>query len=140
ANVIYSVWLDVIYDPLKDTTAGPNFGDTIGWAGQITADKLSAEILNTGEVKVYINFNTAANPVVVPIPYFDGGVIINPLFVTGGILLSSNTGNASSFVDGSDKIQQYRYILIPGGVNTLATPDVDWNDYNSVKKYLNLKD
>jgi len=136
ANVIYSNWLDVVYE--ADVN---NDDDTTGWSAVIIADKLTADIVNSGEIKVYLNLNNSDAPVIVPLPFFNGGIIINPTFATGGILLESNE-DISTVQDPGDgkKYFQYRYILIPGGANTLEAVDVDWNDYKAVKAYLNLKD
>ena len=139
ANVIYSDWLDVVYNPITDTTAGPTFGDTLSWTATIPAALLTATILNTGDVKVYFNLGSVAQPYIYPVPFFNGGILINASFATGNIYLDAST-DVGTFTSGTSKIFQYRYILIPGGVNTLEAPDVDWNDYNSVKTYLKLKD
>jgi len=114
--------------------------EIVGWSAVIMAEKLTADIINSGEIKVYLNLNNSDAPVIVPLPFFNGGIIINPTFATGGILLESNE-DISTVQDPADgkKYFQYRYVLIPGG-NTLEAIDVDWNDYNAVKAYLNLKD
>ncbi|HRE50464.1 MAG TPA: hypothetical protein PK339_03525 [Flavitalea sp.] len=135
ANVMYSGWLDVVYEADLDEN-----DEIVGWSAVIMAEKLTADIINSGEIKVYLNLNNSDAPVIVPLPFFNGGIIINPTFATGGILLESNE-DISTVQDPADgkKYFQYRYVLIPGG-NTLEAIDVDWNDYNAVKAYLNLKD
>ncbi len=136
ANVIYSQWLDVTFDE---------------GIAEIEAQELTADILDGGDIKVYWNAGTAAQPLVVPVPcVFPVGFLVNdpeegqpdiyidPYYMVGLITLFSNydltttTGGASRF----------RYILIPGEVQAgrKAAQEVDWNDYNAVKKYLNLKD
>ena len=130
ANVIYSAWLDVAFAEDVDNPGT--------WFGQINAPKLVSDIVNKGEVKVYWNLGSAAEPLVTPIPYFDGGTIINPLFETGSIYLLSNA-NVGTVTDAGIKYQQYRYILIPGGKPArMAT--INWNNYAEVKKYLGLTD
>lgn len=131
ANVIYSNWLDVSY---QEDTDNPGT-----WLAQINAPKLTNDIINKGEIKVYWNLGSAADPLVVPIPYFDGGTIINPLYDVGAIYLLTNAGDVGTATSGGVKFQQYRYILIPGVVpGRMAT--VNWNNYEEVKKYLGLKD
>src|SRR4051794_25679491 len=49
ANVIYSGWTDVIYDPIKDTTNG--IVDTIAWVAEIPADQITADYLSNAEIK-----------------------------------------------------------------------------------------
>jgi hypothetical protein len=130
ANVIYSEWLDVIFEPNTDSS---------NWSATIPAPKLSNEILSQGEIKVYINFNTAADPVVFPLPFFDGAVIINPLFFTDTIALISTT-DAGTVLDQGEKFFQYRYVLIPGAVLAVKPNDVNLDDYVEVKRFLKLKD
>lgn len=128
ANVIYSSWMDVTYTPNADSSQ---------WTTSIPAPKLSNAILTTGELKLYVNLNNAGQPVITPLPYFDGSNIINVLFELQLIDLNANI-NAGTFTSNGVKFQQYRYILIPGGVNGRSA--IDWNNYAEVKKYLKLKD
>ncbi len=135
ANVIYSDWLDVAYAIDTIITVG-SVKDT-SYYSIITAAKLTVDILNKGEVKVYWNLNTAANPVIVPIPYNDGFNTILPYYYIGNIELDATRNFGSGTISGV-KARQYRYILIPGGVP--ARSMINWNDYNDVKKQLNLPD
>lgn len=130
ANVIYSDWLDVVFSPNIDSS---------NWNAQIPAPKLDNEMLTQGEIRVYINFNSAADPVVFPLPYFDGQVIINPVFYTDTIGLIS-TANASTQADSAGvKYLQYRYVLIPGGALATKPDNINLDNYADVKKYLKLK-
>ncbi len=131
ANVIYSPWTDVT---LGYRSSKP--GDTT-WIGTMAAPKLDSLMLLRGEIKVYINLNTAAVPSIAPLPYFDGGTIINTQFEKGTIYIVS-TDNVSTVTQGGVKYLQYRYILIPGG--KAARGVIDWNDYGQVKNYLHLTD
>jgi hypothetical protein len=84
----------------------------------ITANKLTQAILDRGEIKVYMNWGTQANPDIAPLPILDlffTGLIINPEFLVQKIDLYSNF-NASTITDAGQKYLQYRYILIPGSV------------------------
>ncbi|HUQ64851.1 MAG TPA: hypothetical protein VM101_01765 [Flavitalea sp.] len=128
ANVIYSDWLDVTFEPNADSS---------NWNASIPAPALSADILNQGEIKVYINFNTASDPVVFPLPYFDGAVIINPVFFTDTIALVS-TVDAGTISDTGGKFFQYRYVLIPGGQLANIPANVNLDKYADVKKYFKL--
>jgi hypothetical protein len=129
ANVIYSDWLDVTFEPNNDSS---------NWNAAIRAEALTQEMLNQGEIKVYINFNTSSDPVVFPLPYFDGAVIINPVFFTDTIALVS-TVDASTVEDSGDKFFQYRYVLIPGGQLANIPANVNLDSYADVKKYFKLK-
>jgi len=139
ANVIYSNWLDVTFDP-----AAP---DSSVWAAEITAPKLVDSIINRGEIKVYWNIGSDSTNAqfVTSLPVIDlflfGGLIsVNPYYSPGSILLVSNA-DISSFVDNGNNYFQFRYVLIPGGVNAgRGTKTIDWNNYNEVKAYLGWKD
>lgn len=136
ANVMYSAWLDAKFQPELD-----NNGAVTDYFVDITTPKLTNTILTSGDMKVYLNLQTAATPAVVPIPYAEAtsNVKIVPYFLLGMIELVSNV-DASTRVDAASgsKILQYRYILIPGGKS--ARSAINWNNYAEVKKYLNLKD
>lgn len=138
ANVIYSNWLDVTYTPITNEA-----GDTVfAYSASITAPKLTADILNSGEVKVYINWETAAAPLVDPLPLRDlyfGELSITTTFSVGKIDLLSN-GNVGTATENGQKVRQYRYILIPGGTTARKADGVDWNNYKAVQQYLGLKD
>ncbi|MCS3799648.1 hypothetical protein [Niastella sp. OAS944] len=136
ANVIYSPWIDVTFNAV-DTS----------FEGVIEAPKIVDSIVQKGEVKVYWNINTPAAPTIVALPYADNGLIfrlkdflIFPIIQSGSIFLES-TYNVSSRTDPNtnEKIFQYRYVIIPGGVSA-RTSTVNWDDYNAVKAYLGLKD
>ena len=139
ANVIYSAWLDVTYQPDTIKNAAGVVIDTVGFFANIAAPKLTNTILNTGEIKVYINVNTSAQPVVFPIPYYDvyTNININPTYFLQSIQLYSNADISTITISGT-KRQQYRYILIPGVVPGQKAPKVNWNNYNEVKDYLGL--
>jgi hypothetical protein len=129
ANVIYSQWLDVAFVPNTDSS---------NWNAVIPAPKLTNEILNQGEIKVYVNFNTPADPIVFPLPYINGGVIISPLFFKDTIALLS-TVDASTLIDPAGKFFQYRYVLIPGAVLAMKPDHVNLDNYLELKKYLKLE-
>lgn len=129
ANVVYSQWTDTVKYYLTSATTT----DTI--FGHLSAPDITADILNMGDIKVYVNFYSADDPLVTSLPYYTGdGGFIEAYFFTGGIEILSNLN-----IDGLP----LRYIIIPGGVEASgrrANAIIDWNDYNAVKKYLNLKD
>ena len=135
ANVIYSAWQDVTFNLVDSFTA----------VGTITAPKIVDSIIQKGEVKVFWNINTASSPTIVALPYHDNGVVFGlsdlaniPLIRVGTIALYSNYNLSSRTNSSGEKVFQYRYIIIPGGVS--ARSAVNWDDYNQVKSYLGLKD
>jgi hypothetical protein len=137
ANVIYSAWFDAKFT----ADIGSDGTTVVGYYFDTTITKLTTTILNTGEMKVYMNLSTAAAPVVVSLPYLEvgsgGALTITPYFQLGGMELYANA-DVSTAGTGAAKQFQYRYILIPGG--KAARWAIDWNNYAEVKKYLNLKD
>lgn len=139
ANVIYSDWFDVKFKP--DTVHNGAVIDTVGYYSDISIPKLTNAILNNGDMRMYVNLNTSTTPNVQPLPYTDiifSGVSIVPTFFLNGVEVYSNADASTQTLPGNVKRYQERYILIPGGVH--ARSSIDWNDYNQVKKYLNLPD
>ena len=137
-NVFYSDWLDVAF--LPDTVHNGSAIDTLGFISNISAPKLDMDMLTKGEMRIYVNLNSAADPAVSPLPYVDvfTGISIAPTFLTQTINLYSNI-DASTLTQNGTKYLQYRYILIPG--STKATRKmVDLNNYNEVKKFYGIKD
>jgi hypothetical protein len=131
ANVIYSDWLDVEFLPTEDSS---------NWTAVISAEALTAEMLNQGEIKVYVNLNSPDDPFVFPLPYFDGAIIINPVFFTDSILLVS-TVDAGTFLDSAGaKIAQYRYVMIPGSQVASIPANLNLDKYADVKNYFKLED
>ena len=130
ANVIYSPWTDVTFT--LNTT------DSFYYA-TLAAPKLVDSILQKGTVMTYVNLNTAASPAIFSLPYFDGGVIIQSYYTAAKINMWSNYGGVSTTTSGGSKVQQYRYVIIPGGVTT-GRSAIDWKNYAEVKEYLQLKD
>ena len=87
---------------------------------------------------MYINLNNATRPFIIPLPYFNAaGDYIQPIYFAGGIELDANE-NFGTFTSGNVKYNQYRYVIIPGGVP--ARSSIDWNNYADVKEKLNLPD
>ncbi len=138
-GIIYSAWLDVAYKPDTIHTSGGGI-DTIGYYAEIPAPKLTAQLLATADVKLYINLSTAAAPVIAPLPYNDrSGILIRFVAYTGVLEIDSNI-DGSTYVDRNGaKNLQYRYMIAPGGT-TARKADINWNDYQAVKAYFGLQD
>jgi hypothetical protein len=132
ANVIYSDWLDVDFEPADE--------DSLQWNAFIPAAGLDNEMLSTGEIKVYMNLGTADQPLVFPLPYFDGANIVNPVFFADTIALLATT-DVSTIVDQGQTFFQYRYVLIPGSVLAANQgSNINFENYAEVKKLFRLKD
>jgi hypothetical protein len=150
ANVIYSGWLDVAYlpDTIQNRVGNTIEIDTVGYYADVNAPRLTNTILSTGEMKVYVNFGTPAQPEVVSLPHLFNFTpyglpfvfTITPRFLTQRISLYSDFFDPSTEVIGGQKYWQHRYILIPGGTPTGRYAKINWDNYAEVKAYLNLKD
>lgn len=148
ANVIYSAWLDVAYQP-GDTATNPTTGklDTLNYRALIPAPQLVDSILNTGSIKVYWNAGSetdTSGSFVVALPFNDllvSGILTNVYFSNGAISLVSNA-DLTTYTENGNRYSQFRYVLIPGGTaaGRNAKGTINWNNYAQVKKYLGLKD
>ena len=139
ANVIYSAWTDVAFQPVITDTGTPAKPDTLFYVAAIVAPKLTANIISKGQISVYLNAGSAASPNVFPLPYTDilfQGFTIQVNYVADSIYLTANFDASTQTPPGGVKIQQYRYIIIPGAVPASA----DKKDYNSIKNYFKLPD
>jgi hypothetical protein len=130
--------LDV--DFLPDTVHNGSAIDTIGFYANISASKLDMDMLTKGEMKVYVNLNSAADPAINVLPYFDvyTNISITPTFLLQTINLYSNI-DPGTVTENGTKYLQYRYVFIPGGTKA-ARKMVDLNNYNEVKKFYGLRD
>jgi hypothetical protein len=144
ANVYYSAWVQLTDDKWQQPT-GANY-----LVAEIAAPKVTADILAKGSIHVYLNYNTAAEPYVLGLPFIGATTATPtvpsvPLYVRsvadlGYITVITNAG--IGLPDGTTG-GFYRYILIPGGVKLAARTagkSIDWNNYSEVKTYLGLKD
>jgi hypothetical protein len=137
ANVIYSSWLNVTFDPAN--------ADSSAWIAEITAPKLVDSILNKGAIKVYLNMGSDSTngQVVVALPIYEPflvGAIINPYFSTQTITLIA-TDDVGTFTIRGFHHFQYRYVLIPGGIPSgRGIKTVNWNNYSEVKTHLGITD
>src|SRR6478735_6318971 len=70
SGIIYSDWLDVTYEAVKEETDTDGNGklDTIFFGASIEAEKLTDEILSTGDIKVFINTYSEAEKDIAPLP------------------------------------------------------------------------
>ncbi|SDG72695.1 collagen-like triple helix repeat-containing protein [Chitinophaga filiformis] len=143
SGIIYSDWLDVEYEAVTEDTDTDGNGklDTIFFGAHIEAEKLTDEILSTGDIKVFINTYSEAEKDIAPLPYTNpfSGASINASYSLKLITLIAN-GPFNTVTDNGVKYQQYRYVLIPGGTEARKAAGIDWNDYKQVKAYLHLKD
>lgn len=140
SNVIYSEWLDVAFKADTMHLSGGGI-DTIGFYAKINVPKLTKELLSTADVKTYINSKTTADPVIYSLPYrSDNGLYIDVYSRTESIEIYSNADISTVVTNKGEKIQQYRYMIVPGSIKAKSHSVTNWSDYNQVKKHLGLKD
>ena len=136
--MIYSDWLDVNYQADTVHTAGKI--DTLGFYAIVSVPKLTTAMLNNSDVKVYINTSDISDPIIYPLPYYSSsGLYIQISAFTQNIQLYSNA-QMSTVSNNGKKIQQYRYMIVPGNTKATTSSTVKWSDYSAVKAYLGLKD
>jgi hypothetical protein len=139
SDVIYSDWLDVAYKPDTIHTAGGQI-DTVGYYATIDVPKLTVAMLNTADVKVFINTNDASDPVIYPLPYSArSGLYIQVSAYLQKLEFYSNA-DVGTVLDNGKKYQQYRYMIVPGNAVAKAGASINWSDYAEAKTYLGLKD
>ena len=133
ANVVISVW--------KKPT---NTKDTIIDASNmkvatVTAPELKPEMVGNAAIFVYLNYGEGTFPLphvsnaggrVSTVNFFPQKFKIRPTRFT------HDNSNAAGF----SSVVEFRYIIIPSGTGNKSASQVDYNDYESVKKFYNLKD
>ncbi|WP_313032141.1 hypothetical protein [Soonwooa sp.] len=133
ANVIISAW--------KSST---NIKDTIidlsnMKVATVTAPELKPEMVGNAAIFVYLNYGKGTFPLprvsnaggrVSTINFFPQKFKIRPTIFT------HDNSNALSF----SSILEFRYIIIPASTGNKNANQVDYNNYESVKKFYNLKD
>ena len=120
ANVIYSDWISTSFT-----------GSGTSYIGNITAPKITQEVLDKADIRVYWSENGR----VLSLPYAEtvGSTTytVHQRFYVGRIELKSSY---------SLNPQLFRYVIIPGGVAGGRKAVIDLNDYATVKAYYNLPD
>jgi hypothetical protein len=143
ANVIYSAWTTPS-SYIKTTQFG-----TVEFTANITASKITQAILDNGTVLVYGKLNgyttsiwptdqVAQLPIV--INYQNGSTseidTWSALVTLGNIQIALE--NNTNIYSGISNLHQFRYVIIPGGVQTLGS--INPKNYNEVKQALHLPD
>jgi hypothetical protein len=133
AGVIYSSWMYA--HSFNDSTVD-NSAIKVGY---VDAPKLTATILNSGEVKVY--FTYGGGTFILPYTSNAGGkpntISFTPML--SKILMYRFTFDNTNSVALSTLLQ-YRYVIIPGGVAARTGTKVNWDNYAEVAAYLGWKD
>lgn len=134
ANIIYSQWATLKY-PVRDTLID---GSHLR-VSEIVAPKLTSAILNQGLIMVYMRFSNTTYA----LPYIsDAGSKpseINYRSVTGKIFITRFAFDDSGSVNMSGSLQ-FRYVLVPGGIEAAAQSGINLYDYTEVKQAFGLSD
>ena len=144
ANVIYSNWTSFVAANWQQQVDFA--GDTVQLYG-ITASSITSAIVTTGAVLMYVRFGGSsvveALPLVRPILIADPQ--IKELFyryTTGNITVEfRNIANANNPGTFGGTGNDYRYIIIPGGVpgaNSIAGVDLTGLSYDEVVRRLSI--
>lgn len=140
ANVIYSEWTNFQSGGWSALT---NFFNQKRRNYQITEPRINADILDRGDVRVYVKFSGSSISVqALPIRQ---SITQNKDQHLGYTLQTNNIIVFLYNEDGTDPGtfgagNQYRYLIIPGGTPGGRTAPVDYNDYDAVKAYYRLPD
>ncbi len=119
ANVSYSDWVNVTF-----------VGSGTSYIANVTAPKLTQDILDKGDVHIYWKIGSS----VYYIPYAQ--TIGTTTYTIFQVLTVGNIRLTASYsgITGT----QIRYVIIPGGIAGGRRAAVDYSDYDAVKKYYNL--
>jgi hypothetical protein len=121
ANVSYSDWVNVTFT-----------GSGTSYIANVAAPKLTQDILDKGDVHIYWKIGTS----IYYIPYAQ--VIGTTTYTIFQILTVGNIKLTSSYAIASGTA--IRYVIIPGGIAGGRKANVNYSDYEEVKKYYNLPD
>jgi hypothetical protein len=124
ANVQYSEWI-----PFTLTGTQSSNGTT-----NISLPKMTQEVLDKYLIFTYIKFGTSNWVYSLPLSFPSGGgkdeTVAIRYYLSNAMITSNASYSNTSF----------RYVLVPGGVPTGRKAAVDYNDYEAVKKYYDIKD
>jgi hypothetical protein len=120
SGAIYSEWIT------------PTFSATT-FSATLTAPKLTQEIVDRGDVHVYLK----GQSLVFPLPYIDtdslGRVALQLDYAIG-------VGRIVLFTNARISGIPFRYVLIPGSTPSGRKSAIDFNNYEAVKKEFDLPD
>ena len=154
ANVIYSDWMDFDWNVYDETSYKQK---------QIEEPAITEDFLNNGGV--VLSYLKGSSPEVtlttVQLPFNNGYESLTvqtailpaplpPLTLESGIVVNLNSLDGDpvfDYQDDTDEDYDFRYILIPGGINiadaeTSRSGSTDWSkyDYETIRKYFNIPD
>jgi hypothetical protein len=157
ANVVYGTWQDMNntnfwYKLGTANTGGDNNGGGTyntfqgrGWGCDINAP-ITQDILDKGQVFVYAKWQNGYSDKRVfqlPIAFWGNwaqqtNILLNKIYIQ--TIYDANAQTVPSTYNPTGFLNQFRYIIIPGGVAGGRKANVDYSDYEAVKKAYNIPD
>lgn len=142
ANVIYSEWTQ--FELANWTNSFVFFGQTRR-EYPVDVEEIDIDILDKGTVMVYVRFGGTTNniqplPVIGPILSSARDQVLNFRIELGEIVMEfynliDRDQDPGTFSTGN----QYRYIIVPGGVPVGKINPVDYNDYIAVTTFYGIE-
>jgi hypothetical protein len=141
ATVIYSDWTVFV---LNNWTASLTYFGQTRREYPIAVEEIDADILNRGTVMVYVRFAGTSNrtqplPIIGPILSTTREQVLNFHLRLGLIHIEffnliDRDLDPGRFASGNF----YRYVIIPGGIESLKSATFDLNDYEGVMKHFGI--
>lgn len=127
ANVIYSDWF----------TSGFWLGTFGSWYFDRSAPQVTQTILDRGVVLAYAKLVGLNSNIVLPLPVtgLSGSTYWN-FFING----PGSIRFITDFTGTPSNVNQFRYVIIPGGISGGRSATVNYANYDEVKAYYNLPD
>lgn len=134
ANVIYSDWFDTEFTTEMDVSAS---------SFDIDAPEIDNDMLSSGTILVFANRTSGEDLLVYQLPIVFGGARQQSFFFRASeetITISVHANEQGQGVGGGSFLEQYRYILIPGGVSTSGKASVDYTSmkYDELLDFFNI--
>ncbi len=127
ANVIYSEWF----------TSGFWLGSFGSWYFDKSAPQVTQAILDRGVVLAYAKLTGLNSNIVLPLPVTGSpGSTYWNFFING----PGSIRFLTDFTSTPSNLNQFRYVIIPGGISGGRSAAVNYANYAEVKAYYNLPD
>ena len=134
ANVIYSDWVDT---ELSNSIGGSSA------SFEINAPEVDTDMLTSGTILVYANRIEGEDMLVYPLPVVFGAARQQSYYFrasTGSIRITVVANEEGETAGDGTFLEQYRYVLIPGGVSTSGKAAIDYTNmkYDELLDFFNI--
>lgn len=135
ANVIYSNWAPIQFG-----------GGTVSKVMNVFNTPVNSSVVAHGTVLVFVRKLTLSSSTAIPLPYTyivnsEPRTLLTFRYSSNGLLqlIARRVDPTSVIYDFPGNVWQYRYVIIPGGVQaSAALKNVDLNDFNAVATALRI--